>query len=137
MKREIRNAFGRNLALAVAFATAFAASADTLTWIGEGGNALWSNAANWSSSGDHATPQSGDSVVIDIGETATTVNNDIDNLSLALFTALGKNDVDLTIDGEPIGLAGTTDVNTTIWTNHCSIVLNAGVSLAGMLLLFQ
>ena len=119
------------MALAVAFATSFAASADTLTWTGEGGNALWSNAANWSSSGDHATPQSGDSVVIDIGETATMVNNDIDNLSLALFTALGKNDVDLTIDGEPIGLAGTTDVNTTIWTNHCSIVLNAGVSLAG------
>ncbi len=127
MKREIHNAFGKVFALTAA--VVFAASADTLYWTGAA--SLWGDAGAWTNSaGEAQALASGDSVVIDIGETATTVRNDIENLSLAKFTALGKNDVDLTIDGEPIGLAGTTDVNTTIWTNHCSIVLNAGVSLA-------
>ena len=136
MKKNTDSVSKRTLTFVVAFAAVLAASAETLYWTGAASR--WGDAGAWTNSaGEAQALASGDSVVIDIGETATTVNNDIDNLSLALFTALGKNDVDLTIDGEPIGLAGTTDVNTTIWTNHCSIVLNAGVSLAGMLLLFQ
>ena len=125
--------------LGVAVLTAGFASADTLTWTGMGGNALWSNANNWSSSGDHAVPQNGDSVFIDIGETATTVENDIANLSLARFAAVGTNDVVLTIDGNPIGLVGIDETgvaeknlaNVGLWTNTCSVLLNAGISLTG------
>ncbi len=128
MKREIHNAFGK--VFTVAAAVVFAASADTLYWTGAA--SLWGDAGAWTNSaGEAKALASGDSVVIDIGETGVTMNNDIQNLSLAKFTALGKNNVVLRIDGEPIGLAGTTSVNTTIWTNHCSIVLNAGVSLSG------
>ena len=123
-------------------AAVFAASADTLTWTGVGGNALWSNANNWLSAAtaQPAVPQSGDSVVIDIGETAATVNNDIENLSLAKFTALGKNDVVLTLDGNPIGISGIVEestlkgskkANVVVWTNSCSLLLNTGISLSG------
>ena len=125
--------------LGVAVLTAAFASADTLTWTGLGGNALWSNAGNWSSSGGHAVPQNGDVVEIDIGETATTVENDIANLSLARFAAVGTNDVVLTINGNPIGLAGIDETgvaeknlaNVGLWTNTCSVLLNADISLTG------
>ena len=141
MKREIRPAFGKILAMAVA-AAVFAASADTLTWTGGGGNALWSNAGNWLSAatGTQAVPQNGDSVAIDIGTTAVTMNNDIENLTLAKFSAVGQNDVVLTLDGNPIGIAGIAESATltgkqkakvVVWTNSCSLVLNADISLSG------
>ena len=141
MKREIRPAFGRILAFA-AVAAVFAASADSLTWTGGGGNALWSNAGNWLSAatGGQAVPQNGDSVEINIGETPTTVSNDIENLTLAKFSAVGQNDVVLTLDGNPIGLAGIVEsatlsgknkANVVVWTNSCSLVLNADISLSG------
>ena len=141
MKREIRPAFGKILALAAASAV-FAASADTLTWTGGGGNALWSNAGNWLSAatGTQAVPQNGDSVAIDIGTTAVTMNNDIENLTLAKFSAVGQNDVVLTLDGNPVGIAGVAESATlkgtqkakvVVWTNSCSLVLNADISLSG------
>lgn len=43
------------------FVTAAAvACADTLTWTGGAGDGKWSSAGNWSSTGSHAVPQSGD-----------------------------------------------------------------------------
>ena len=115
---------------AVAAAFVFTASAETLYWTGT--TPRWGNAGAWTNSAGEATAlASGDSVVIDIGEAATTMQNDIENLSLAKFTAFGKNNVNLTIDGKTIGLTGTTGINNTLWTNHCSLVLNADVSLTG------
>ena len=117
--------------VAAALSCVVPAFADTLTWTGGGDGVTWNDSANWSLSGDHLIPQTGDSVIIDIGETATTVSNNIENLSLKKFTARGQNDIALTIAGNPIGLAGVSSVNTIIWTNCCSIVLNADISLSG------
>ena len=67
----------------VLFALAFAAvsvSADTLTWVGAGGG-NWSDAANWSSDGSHAIPQSGDTIKINTLKSGETYNNDIVGLS--------------------------------------------------------
>ena len=139
MKKNTDSVSKRTLTFVVAFAAVFAASAETLYWTGAASR--WGDAGAWTNSaGEVQALASGDSVVISIGETATTVNNDIENLSLAKFTALGKNDVDLTIDGNPIGIAGVSEsstltgkkkANVVVWTNSCSLVLNADISISG------
>ena len=139
MKKNTDFVSKRTLTFVVAFAAVLAASAETLYWTGAASR--WGDAGAWTNSaGEAQALASGDSVVIDIGETATTVRNDIVNLSLTKFTALGKNDVDLTIDGNPIGIAGVSEsatlkgskkANVVVWTNSCSLVLNAGISLSG------
>jgi len=58
-------------------------SADTLTWTGGGGASnVWSNPANWSSTGSHTTPQSGDDVVIGSFAASGTSVQDIAGLNL-------------------------------------------------------
>lgn len=54
--------------------------ADTLTWTAPGGG-KWSNAANWSSTGSHAVPQSGDTILITNLQDQQTYENDIPGLS--------------------------------------------------------
>ena len=116
---------------AVAIVVASMPAADVLTWTGGGDGLRWSDSRNWSSSGDHPVPVTGDSVEIDIGSTPTTMENDLSGVSLAKFTAVGQNDIVLTITGNPIGLVGQTDMDIHVWTNSCSLQLDAGTSLTG------
>jgi hypothetical protein len=138
MKKNKDSVSKMTLSFMVAFAAVFAASAETLYWTGTASR--WGDAGAWTNSaGEAQALASGDSVVINIGETPTTVNNDIANLSLAKFTALGKNDIVLTLDGKPIGIAGVAEPgvkeknrgNVIVWTNSCSLLLNADISFSG------
>lgn len=72
----------RQIVVAFAAFWAWSACADTLTWTGNGTDANWSTAANWSSTGTHTVPQNGDSVYA-AATTGSTVQNDLENLSLA------------------------------------------------------
>ena len=79
----------------LSFACCFCATAlfgETLTWCGPDGGA-WSTADNWTNSrGEAAIPANGDYVVIPSRETAMTLENDIEGLTLKriAFTGSGK-----------------------------------------------
>ncbi len=106
-----------NLAFRTAFAAAaaltFAARGDTLTWTG--GSATsdnFSDAANWSSSGSHTTPQTGDTIVF-MGETRTSPVNDLDPDLFTFKNLILSNDntsghaAAFTFSGNTLKLSGT------------------------------
>lgn len=94
---------------------ALCAAADTLTWSATtGGN--WSDAANWTSDGSHAVPQSGDRVVVALSAGSASTNN-LSSLSLSHFKMVFRRDgvqgtsgrKFITFRGNPITLTGGLD----------------------------
>lgn len=79
----------KRMCLAVAVLAAGIGFADTLTWTGGTGN-NWNEPANWTSSGSHTVPESGDTLVFPNAAKADygTVN-DIDGLTLAKISFTG------------------------------------------------
>lgn len=111
MKTSTSTVFGI-AALAAVAALTFAARGDTLTWTG--GSATsdnFSDAANWSSSGSHTIPETGDAIVF-AGETRTTPNNDLDPDTVSFAGITFSNDntsgktASFTITGNKIKLTG-------------------------------
>ena len=101
----------RGLVVGAALCVCAGLFADTLTWTGNGGDGKWSTPANWTSTGSHAIPQSGDSVYA-MSRPNETVNNDIPGLSLAhlelIYGRAGSGTTRLyaTFAGEKITLTG-------------------------------
>lgn len=111
------------------------ALAATRTWDGGGDGASWSDESNWDPG---QVPANGDTVVFDMSVLTenTTIENDIEGLSLAGITRTGTSQYSLTIEGNPIiltvpitgGDVGETGI---LWLKT-DIVLGANMTLENM-----
>lgn len=118
MKRTSLNPAGATL-VALLVAGAFVLRADAATtrnWRG-GAGANWSEATNWSPGG---APENGDFLVIGRQAPASTVTNNIANLSLARLTLDDRNYV---VQGDPLNVAAIV-VSDGGLVDHNSITLN-------------
>lgn len=94
------------------------AAPDVCTWSGAGGNALMSNAGNWTCSVD-TLDLTGDSIVIPSTATAFTLNNDLVGASFVNITANGVldngtcNTKNSNITGNQFTLSGSITLNHT------------------------
>ncbi|MCX7412502.1 MAG: autotransporter-associated beta strand repeat-containing protein [Planctomycetia bacterium] len=114
--------FGRSKALVLGvllFAVTTVAaplSGQSVTWIGAGGDGLWTNASNWS-----ATPPGTGGTLVFSGTTRTSGTNDAAVTSAAFlnFTNNGTTGQTgaFTLSGSAISLTGATGIQTTAVTN--------------------
>jgi fibronectin-binding autotransporter adhesin len=114
--------FGRSKALVLGvllFAVTTVAaplSGQSVTWIGAGGDGLWTNASNWS-----ATPPGTGGTLVFSGTTRTSGTNDAAVTSAAFLNFTNNGTVGqtgaFTLSGSAISLTGATGIQTTAVTN--------------------
>ena len=91
----------------------------TCTWTGAGGNALWSNPANWSTCGDPATyPGANNSATINSGTVDVDINiTNLTSLTITSGTVSGIGNIGVDTfnwSGGTMGGTGTTTVGTAL-----------------------
>lgn len=112
---------------------------DVCTWSGGGVADNFNDVANWGCVGGEATvPGDGDTLVFDSGSitVATTVNNDLTNLSLAGITFQGSNTDGadtFTVAGNGITLTGNVTNSTNFYqTFTAPLTLGANIAVGGL-----
>lgn len=143
------NAHGRLAVCLLFLALGVPAFGATKQWTGNGGNALWSNGANWQ---DNVPPGNGDDLVFTVGDAPTlSVTNDFPSITIHSISAVKRN-VDtfihgfVEVGGNPLAISGTLsnnvmlDVNVTLAASQswiaagypaAAIVLEGTVDLNG------
>ena len=122
--------YGMILSAAICAASMVAVAGNTCVWNGSTGDGRLETPGNW-----NIAPVSGngDTLEIDIGDTPTTIRNDIEDFSVACIKMVGTNNKLLTLTGERIRIAppdGSADT-TVCWSNHCSVVVDVPLRIYG------